>query len=1314
MGGIRLPQSNISPLNLSTCKDPRVISTTIAAQLLSLLDAFIFPSDNKKLGKTYGMALVRATDSRIGQSQGPLLASLIRLSVLLLTHLEPCSLRFLHACGRLRTFSRWLLSLIRENGAAIGGINTPFTEATAYLDRLALVIVLHAHRALEKCARLLTIFERNEKLFQRPEDRKKTSRRVMKAAHELREILSQMAKDQGELLRTSLAPRAREDLIAALWPGGGENDGTEIILRKFLNSTWVRRWHDVKTTKDGDLLPEMVSNGQVHEGSVSGVAGRKAIGDLVDEGRQIMKDYDQALNGSFEEYRENQKNWADTDKVRDLEDDGDRVIDRFMILKRQREAHLSQGDKRRLALGKSLYKKVEAVLSAPWSFWSTEKARGHWVLSHFTDRLHRSILLEPNPNFEDHKKASYQGGLERDKDRSERERRERQEEMVRKAALKAGGVQEEVEDEEGEGDEGAEGDQVDDSIVEDEEDEEEEEEDDSEFYMIQEDESKDEHSWAKQNFVWERREKVVMFCEVINVTPSQSVRGNLLLTTHNIYFHPEKILGRQVGDAEEPALGSQGDEKDCRWQLNRIVKVYGRRYILRPQAVEVFFCDTHEIFLSFEGGSKIRDRFWSKLRAQKCPMLSHIGRQTLSPRAAFLKSKATDLWKRRKMSNFEYIMRLNMFAGRSFNDITQYPVFPWVLKDYNSEKIDLTDERVYRDLSKPIGALNEVRLNQLLERFNDMDGFDENFRFLYGSHYSSPGIVLHFLLRQEPFTSMAIDLQGGRFDCPDRLFFDLSSSWNCCQTNSGDFKELIPELFFCPEVLMNTNDFPLGELQDKRGKVDDVRLPKWAKGSPHEFIRIQREALESEYVSNNLHAWIDLIFGYKQKGDEAIKANNLFHRLSYEGAVDLDKIEDSMERKGAEAHIMNFGQTPAQLMTRRDGRHPKRQLDTECWSTFCCTHERLKNLKSYIPAKQYGMNGERGRVAAINLHGETCRVVYEDMTVGIYSFSTTDSTGFPFSLKMKESSEISHRGYRRGRSGRRAAFGFIVTCAGSTGGEGEDKDGDEIEDVVACAAGFWDRELKICKVQGKKKALLESTNGGHTGEISALVNDGPFVITGGVDSTIRVYIYKNDLLADALSGVKREVGEDGELRQVHVLWGHTGEVRSIDLCTVSDVIVSGDDQGVVCVNALRRGHFIRLLDAGEGKAGVKCVKVGQYGEFVVLLDDNTMSVFTVNGAKLCSTTDVDVNCIELSTDSKYVIGGGDGFVKFWRMNDLSVAREVEVAGDVSCILCTPADNSVDQYMLVGFESGAMAIMTDPKHRLHCLNQQLHSLPWFDT
>jgi len=41
-----------------------------------------------------------------------------------------------------------------------------------------------------------------------------------------------------------------------------------------------------------------------------------------------------------------------------------------------------------------------------------------------------------------------------------------------------------------------------------------------------------------------------------------------------------------------------------------------------------------------------------------------------------------------------------------------------------------------------------------------------------------------------------------------------------------------------------------------------------------DFLKKMREALESDYVNNNLHNWIDLIFGYKQRGKAAIEANN--------------------------------------------------------------------------------------------------------------------------------------------------------------------------------------------------------------------------------------------------------------------------------------------------------------------------------------------------------------------------------------------------------------------------------------------------------
>ena len=62
--------------------------------------------------------------------------------------------------------------------------------------------------------------------------------------------------------------------------------------------------------------------------------------------------------------------------------------------------------------------------------------------------------------------------------------------------------------------------------------------------------------------------------------------------------------------------------------------------------------------------------------------------------------------------------------------------------------------------------------------------------------------------------------------------------------------------------------------------LDHVHLPPWAKGDPHEFIRMHREALESDYVSQHLHEWIDLIFGYKQQGEEAAASLNVFHHLT--------------------------------------------------------------------------------------------------------------------------------------------------------------------------------------------------------------------------------------------------------------------------------------------------------------------------------------------------------------------------------------------------------------------------------------------------
>lgn len=188
--------------------------------------------------------------------------------------------------------------------------------------------------------------------------------------------------------------------------------------------------------------------------------------------------------------------------------------------------------------------------------------------------------------------------------------------------------------------------------------------------------------------------------------------------------------------------------------------------------------------------------------------------------------------------------------------------------------------------------------------------------FHYGTHYSSAAAVASFLVRLEPFSKLFLKLQGGHFDHPDRMFHSVREAWeSASEKSNADVKELTPEFFYLPEFLVNFNQFELGVKQNGV-PLDDVELPPWAKGDPHEFIRVHRAALESDYVSSNLHQWIDLVFGFKQQGEEAVRSLNVFHHLTYEGAVDIDAIEDPVQRNATVGIINNFGQTPKQLFRR--------------------------------------------------------------------------------------------------------------------------------------------------------------------------------------------------------------------------------------------------------------------------------------------------------------------------------------------------------------------------------------------------------------
>jgi Beige/BEACH domain/PH domain associated with Beige/BEACH len=404
-----------------------------------------------------------------------------------------------------------------------------------------------------------------------------------------------------------------------------------------------------------------------------------------------------------------------------------------------------------------------------------------------------------------------------------------------------------------------------------------------------------------------------------------------MVTGSRIYFQPSNL--NNIGDSVQ------------HFNVSKIKRIFSRRYLLRQTGVEIFFTDSGansdvsknliSVYFVFES-TEVRDRVVSAIESL-ASFPAEVGIQEKSILSM------TQKWQQKKVSNFEYLLFLNSEADRSFSDLTQYPIMPHVICDYQSRKLDLTKPETFRDLTKPIGALNPQRLAFFKERYQSMSSVATEASasgapsfpppFLYGTHYSTPGYVLYYLVRVAPEHMLC--LQNGKFDAADRMFYSVAGMFASCLSNPADLKELIPEFFHGEgEFLSNNESLNLGRRHNGE-RVDDVELPPWAK-SPKDFVKKSRQALESDYVSDRLHHWIDLIFGYKQRGEEALLADNLFYHLTYEGALDLEsdlspgphpshrtqgQNRKMMEREAIDVQIQEFGQTPKQLFS---SPHPRR------------------------------------------------------------------------------------------------------------------------------------------------------------------------------------------------------------------------------------------------------------------------------------------------------------------------------------------------------------------------------------------------------
>ena len=498
-----------------------------------------------------------------------------------------------------------------------------------------------------------------------------------------------------------------------------------------------------------------------------------------------------------------------------------------------------------------------------------------------------------------------------------------------------------------------------------------------EEYEIIDDPNEDEDGFEDKNRkvmrTLQHGDVIQYVCNVSRIVGLEACEGLLILGKNSLYLidnYFQRADGEVVGvwqapsEEKDPYLqmiagretntkkprSAPGEQTTRHWRWAEVMLISKRRFLFRDVALEVFFTDGRSYLLTAISPD-VRNDLYSRL-VTRSPLLNDASISTKSENSWRLDSlrhpedgpqsfgskfanvfnsaaanPATRKWMKGEISNFAYLMLINTMAGRTFNDLTQYPVFPWVISDYKSKELDLSDPQTFRDLSKPMGCQIPSRENEFRDRYHTFAEMDPNTPpFHYGTHYSSAMIVSSYLIRLQPFVQSYLLLQGGSFDHADRLFYSIEKAWlSASRDNMTDVRELTPEFFYLPEFLLNKNGYNFGAKQNTDEQINDVLLPPWAKGDPHIFIAKHREALESPYVSMHLHKWIDLVFGFKQRGDAAIEATNVFHHLSYHGAKDLDSITDPVERLATIGIIHNFGQTPHQVFSRP---HPQREETT--------------------------------------------------------------------------------------------------------------------------------------------------------------------------------------------------------------------------------------------------------------------------------------------------------------------------------------------------------------------------------------------------
>ena len=285
--------------------------------------------------------------------------------------------------------------------------------------------------------------------------------------------------------------------------------------------------------------------------------------------------------------------------------------------------------------------------------------------------------------------------------------------------------------------------------------------------------------------------------------------------------------------------------------------------------------------------------------------------------------KLVNSFKKGKITNNEYLLKLNKYSSRTYNDTSQYPIFPWLLKKYNEvnealkciwskEQKNMKDILIYfRDMNYPITQQTEEKRqeskNDYIKEEKEKNEDDEDkFPHHWIKHYSASAYIYYYLMRLNPYLKSIIKLQEDQLENPDRTFNNFKDTEETL-VFQNDNRELIPDFFTYFDFLLNLNCNLFGNYS-KEILIDDFSLLNNINNSNY-YNRISsfvialsnnNKILNNYYVSKIINNWVDIIFGYKQlpsNNKERLECCNIYPKASYEQYINIEEDLKPFEEK---------------------------------------------------------------------------------------------------------------------------------------------------------------------------------------------------------------------------------------------------------------------------------------------------------------------------------------------------------------------------------------------------------------------------------